>query len=228
MMNSRRRISPLPRARLVALLDREVVEHLRQLPVALQLARVERERLLVRHRQHVARAPLRSLSAEDLRDVVAAGLLPELDRRQHRHQHLLAADRVHLLADDLLDLPVHAPAERQERPDARAHLADEAAADEQLVVDRLGVGGRVAQGRQEELGGAGDHRCLPGYRRASDGEARYSSGIADASAIASAAGFAILSRFGRSMPSAIQRSISWKSSSTRMSLETFFSTRPCA
>ena len=30
-------------------------------------------------------------------------------------------------------------------------LADEAAAHEQLVADRLGVGGRVAQRRQEEL-----------------------------------------------------------------------------
>ena len=56
----------------------------------------------------------------------------------------------------------------------------------------------------------------------------YSSGIADASAIASAAGLAILSRFGRCMPSAIQRSISSKSSSTRISDSTFFSTRPCA
>ena len=50
-----------------------------------------------------------------------------------------AADRVHLLADDLLDLPVDAPAERQERPQAGADLADEAAAHEQLVADRLGV-----------------------------------------------------------------------------------------
>ena len=61
------------------------------------------------------------------------------------------ADRVHLLADDLLDLPVDRPAERQVRPQAGADLADEAAADEQLVTDRLGVGGILAQGRQEQL-----------------------------------------------------------------------------
>ena len=54
------------------------------------------------------------------------------------------------------------------------------------------------------------------------------SGIREASAMASAAGFAILSRFGRCMPPAIHLSISKKSSSTRMSEETFFSTRPCA
>ena len=54
------------------------------------------------------------------------------------------------------------------------------------------------------------------------------SGIRLASAIASAAGFAILSRFGRGIPASIQRSISWNSSSIRMSDETFFSTLPCA
>ena len=56
----------------------------------------------------------------------------------------------------------------------------------------------------------------------------YSSGISDASAIASAAGLAIFRRFGRCMPSAIHLSISKKSSSIRMSDETFFSTRPWA
>ena len=51
--------------------------------------------------------------------------------------------------------------------------------------------------------------------------AGYSSGIAEASAIASAAGFAIFRRFGRGMPSAIQRSISAKSSAIRISDSTF-------
>ena len=55
-----------------------------------------------------------------------------------------------------------------------------------------------------------------------------SSGIRLASAIASAAGFASLSRFGRGMPSAIQRSISWNSSSIRTAESTFLRTRPCA
>ena len=95
--------------------------------------------------------PRAVLDAEDLRELVATRRLPELGGRQHGREHLLRADRVHLLADDLLDLAVDAPAERQERPDARAHLADEAAAHEQLVRDRLRVGGVVAQRRQEEL-----------------------------------------------------------------------------
>ena len=46
--------------------------------------------------------------------------------------------------------------------------------------------------------------------------------------MARAAGLAIFKRFGRCIPSAIHLSISWKSSSIRMSEETFFSTRPCA
>ena len=55
-----------------------------------------------------------------------------------------------------------------------------------------------------------------------------SSGIIDASAIAKAAGFAILSRFGRFIPAAIHWSISTKSSSISVSDSTFLSTRPCA
>ena len=57
MMNSRTRISP-PRGRGSS---RSFVwkwyQQLRQLPVALELARVERERLLVRHRQDEVAGP---------------------------------------------------------------------------------------------------------------------------------------------------------------------------
>ena len=139
------------RPRLVALLRLEVVEDLRQLPVGLDLARVERDRLLVRHRQHELAAAA-VLELEELGD---------LDRGPVRCQSSAgvstgmsiscAADRVHLLADDLHDLLVDAPAERQERPEPGADLADEAAADEQLVRRGLGVAGGVAQRRQEEL-----------------------------------------------------------------------------
>ena len=83
--------------------------------------------------------------------MVALRLLPELDRREHGHEHLLTADRVHLLADDLHDLLVHAPAEREECPHASRDLPDVPAADEQLVGHGVGVGRRLAQGRDEEL-----------------------------------------------------------------------------
>ena len=138
------------RARLVPVLGREVVPDLRQLLVGLDLAREERHRLLVRPREH-ERPAAAVVEVEEDRDIDAAGRLPELCGRERRSAHLLAADRVDLLADDLLDPHVHAPAERQHRPQAGPDLADEAAAHEQLVRRSLRVGGRVAQGREEEL-----------------------------------------------------------------------------
>ena len=120
------------------------------MPVARDLPCVERDGLLVRHRQDVLTSRT-VLEPEDLVDVVAARLLPELERRQHGHEHLLAADRVHLLADDLDDLLVDAPAERQEGPDAGRDLADVPAAHEQLVRYGLRIGGVVSQRGDEQL-----------------------------------------------------------------------------
>jgi hypothetical protein len=85
------------------------------------------------------------------RDVDPAGRLPQLGGREGRRAHLLAADGVDLLADDPFDPHVHAPAEREERPEAGADLADEASAHEELVRGGFRVGGRLAQGREEEL-----------------------------------------------------------------------------
>ena len=108
---------------------------------------MERDRLFVRHREDVGRA----LDAKELGDLDTARRLPQLGGRQHRHQHLLPADCVHLLADDLLDLAVDAPPEGHERPETRAHLADETAAHEELVRHGLRVSGVVAQRRKKEL-----------------------------------------------------------------------------
>jgi hypothetical protein len=123
---------PAARPRLVALLRREVVPDLRQLLVRLQLARVERHRLLVRERQHEVAAGA-VLQLEDDIGPDAAARLPKLRRREHRLEHLLPADRVDFLADDLNDLLMHTPAERQEREEAGSDLPNEAATDEELV-----------------------------------------------------------------------------------------------
>ena len=138
------------RPRLVSLLGLEVVPVLRELPVAPDLARVERERLLVRHRQDELAAQA-VVHVDEHRNRRAAGRGPELDRGEDRREPFLRPDRVELLTDDLLDPAVHAPAERGEAPDPGGELADEASADEELVGDRLGIGGILAQGRQEEL-----------------------------------------------------------------------------
>ena len=141
---------PAPGARLVTALRLEVVERLRQVAVGAELREVERHRLLVRHREdEVAAAAV--LQPEELGDPDAPGLLPQLGGREHRHQHLLGADPVHLLPDHLHDLLVVFQPAGQEAPQAGADLADQPGPDEQLVGDRLGVRGVVAQGRQEQL-----------------------------------------------------------------------------
>jgi len=137
---------PTARPGFVAFLGREVVPELRQLLVRLQLARVERHRFFVREREHVV-APGPVLELEDDRDPDSAARLPQLRRRQHRLEHLLPADRVDLLANDLHDVLVDAPAERQERPQAGADLADEPAPHKELVASGLGVRRRLAQRR---------------------------------------------------------------------------------
>src|SRR5207244_11120095 len=120
------------RPRLVPFLRREVVEDLRQLLVRLRLARGERERLFVREREDEL-APSAVLQLEHLGDLVATRRLPQLGRGEHGAEHLLSADRIDLLAYDLHHLLVYAPAERQERPEPGADLADESATYEQLV-----------------------------------------------------------------------------------------------
>ncbi len=68
-----------------------------------------------------------------------------------RCQHLLVADGVHLLADDLDDLLMDAPAERQERPQSRTDLPDEASTREQLVTRGLRIRRRLTQRRKKKL-----------------------------------------------------------------------------
>ena len=81
---------PGARPRLVALLDLQVVEDQRQVAVRAHLPRdVEGDRLLVRHRQH-ERALGAVLELEQLRDLAAAGAVPQLPGLEHRHQHLAA------------------------------------------------------------------------------------------------------------------------------------------
>ena len=150
-------------ARLVALLDLEVVEDERQVAVgAHDLRDVERDRLLVRHREHEWGA-FAVVELEQRIDVVAAGSAPELRGLQHGHQHLLPADRVDLLAHDSNDALVHSPSRGHPRPHPRAELANQAGADHELVRGRLCVGGRLLLGRQQVFAEA-CHLALPRSR----------------------------------------------------------------
>ena len=156
--------------RLVALLGLEVVPHLRQLLVAVDLPRGEPgDDLFVGHgERHVG--VLAVLEAEHLAadGVPAAALLPDLRRLQHRHEHLLAADGVHLLADDLLDLLHHAPAGRQVHVDAGGELAHEAGAYHELVAHGLGAGRILFDGGQQQLTQAHGHLDHDGLVQAED------------------------------------------------------------
>ena len=112
-----------------------------------------RDDLLVGHRQdHVAAVAVLEPGQLRADRVVAAAGAPDVGRVDDRHLHLLAADRVLLLADDLLDAVVDALAERQQRVDARAELPDVARPEEESMGRHLGFGRVVAEGREEELG----------------------------------------------------------------------------
>ncbi len=138
---------------LVAPLRLEVVEHHRQLAVGLDDVREEQpDDLLVGHREdHVALVAI--LEPRQLRPdrLVTAARLPDIGRMDDGHLELLAADPIHLLADDLLDALVDPEPERQQRVDPRPELADVAGPDEEPVRGHLGVGRVVAQRREEEL-----------------------------------------------------------------------------
>ena len=112
---------PATGARLVPPLRLEVVDLLRQLPPRLDdVGQQQADDLLVGHRQdHVP--PVAVLEAGQLGAdrVVAAARAPDVGRVDDRHLHLLPADPVLLLADDLLDAVVDALAERQQRSRSR-------------------------------------------------------------------------------------------------------------
>jgi len=63
----------------------------------------------------------------------------------------LALDRVHLLAEDLLDLRARALTEGQQAEDPLAHLADVAAAEEDLVARRHRIAGRGGRSSSNEV-----------------------------------------------------------------------------
>ena len=115
----------------------------------------QRDDLLVGHREdHVAIVAV--LEPDQLRPdlEVAPALLPHLGGVDDRHLHLLGADPVLLLADDLFDAFVGSEPERQQRVDPRPELADVAGPEQQPVRGHLGVGGVVAKRREEQVGQA--------------------------------------------------------------------------
>ena len=125
------------RALLVAVLGLDLVEDHREVAVGAGLPLDhEGEHLLVRGPEQVV-GLLAVLEAEERVAVLgpAPGGLVGLLRQQRREVHLLAADRVHLLADDRLDPGQHLHAQRQPRVDAGRDATDVPGAHEQLVAE---------------------------------------------------------------------------------------------
>ena len=111
--------------------------------------------LLVGHREdHVAAIAV--LEAGQLRAdrVIAAARPPDVGGKNDRHLHLLAADPVLLLADDLLDTVVDPLAEWQEGIDPRPERTDVAGPEQEPMRWHLDVGGVVAERGEEQLGQA--------------------------------------------------------------------------
>jgi hypothetical protein len=142
------------RAGLVAELGLQVVDQLRQLTPGADLAAGQvGHHLLVGHGQgHVAAGAVAPVDQLRVGRVPAAGLLPQIGRVNHRHSDLLAADGVHLLANNGLDLVHAAAGQRQVGVDAGAQRLDEAGAQQQLVAGQLGVGRRVTEGLEKSVG----------------------------------------------------------------------------
>ena len=140
------------RAGLVTVLRLDLVQGRGQVLVrGVHVLDEEREHLLMRGGQQVV-AALAIAQLEQGRAV----LLPAVRRLvgfggdQAREVHLLRAHRVHLLADDVLDLAQRAQAERQPRVDAGRSAANVAGTHQKLVRVDLGVGRVFTQGSQEE------------------------------------------------------------------------------
>ena len=73
-------------------------------------------------------------------------------------QELLTAGVVELLPDDLLDLVQHPQSQGQEGVHTRCQSADVAGPDQQLMAGHLGVGGRLAEGSDQQPGHAHGRR----------------------------------------------------------------------
>lgn len=142
------------RARLIAPLGLDVVNERRQLAVGIDLLPHEvGHDLLVRHGQHhVALATVMEAGHLRANLVEAARFLPDIGGVHDGHQHLLPADGVDLLADDLLHLGDHAPAQGEQAVDASAERPHHGGAQHQPVAGQLDVARRLTQGPAEEMG----------------------------------------------------------------------------
>ena len=213
---------PAARPRLVAILRREVVPDLRQLLVRLDLARMEGERLLVRHRQDELPAAA-VLEVEELRDR-RSGRSPPRARPASAPGTSISWPPIASISSRMICSTFRCTRQPSGRNVQRPalDLADEAAADEQLVARRprrrpgssRSVGGRAVMPGRSSLPRRDYSDSQRDQRRPRPSRARPASPSSAASA-----GACRRRSTGRSRGRARR---------SRMSEETFFSTRPWA
>src|SRR5207237_3978313 len=105
------------------------------------------DHLFVRVADHVLAAVVVLRPERDrLERVPPPGLLPVLRRRQDRHLHLLGADPVLLLADDLLHLLRDAEPQWQPAVEAGRERSCDRRPEHELVARRLRFGWWLAEG----------------------------------------------------------------------------------
>ena len=76
----------------------------------------------------------------------AAALAPQVRVDHDGHHELLGVMRVHLVANDVLDLADGAPSQRQIRVEASSLLTNHARAKKQAMARELGLGGILFEG----------------------------------------------------------------------------------
>jgi hypothetical protein len=145
-----------PRANLIAELDLDLVENLRQLAIGVDLGRRQRgdDLLVGRAEQPFLLGAIPHLEEHVRSGLVATALLPNLGRLQGGHKHLEGTGAVHLLAHNLFDLAERAEAQGKKGVDAAGHLAQQARAEQEFVRKNLRVRGSFLQGRNQCLGPA--------------------------------------------------------------------------
>ena len=147
---------PVPGPELVAVLETELEEVERQLPVRPHEAADEVGHDLLGSRREAVVPPVPVLQRDHqvvaLVLVPAARLVPERSRLEERQPELVRARRRELLARDRLDLQEDAREERADRVDPGRDLLHEPRAREQRVADRDLAFGRGALDREDGLG----------------------------------------------------------------------------
>ena len=131
------------RSRLITEFCLDLIDHKRILGVGVRIFSYQMYRcLLVSHSKNhaavVAVTETHQLRADTLK---SSGLLPEGTWKHNREHHFLAVDRIHLFADDPLDLGSHPFARSKQRIDTVCHILDISALDHQRMAVDHAVGG---------------------------------------------------------------------------------------